>query len=74
MDGNLVSGSRGVIGQLAGISDPPLAQAFPTPAFRKEGEGRGTHCAADASKIKSLGHPAGNRVRIVNSGRLHDAS
>jgi len=37
--------------------DNPLAQAFPIPALRKEREERGTHCAADASKIKSLGHP-----------------
>jgi hypothetical protein len=35
-----------------------LVPAFPTPALRREREGRGTHCVADASEIKSLGHPA----------------
>ena len=33
----------------------PPAQAFPTPALRKEREGRGTHYVADAGEIKSLG-------------------
>jgi hypothetical protein len=36
----------------------PVVQAFPTPALRKEREGRGTHFAGDANEIKSLGHPA----------------
>jgi len=29
-----------------------LAPAFPTPALRKEHEGRGTHSVADASEFK----------------------
>ncbi len=33
-----------------------LAHAFPTPALRKEREGRGTRCVGDASEIKSLPH------------------
>jgi hypothetical protein len=35
----------------------PLAQALSTPALRKVREGQGTHCVADVSEIKSLGHP-----------------
>ncbi len=33
-------------------------QAFPNPALRKEREGRATHCVADSSEVKSLGHLA----------------
>jgi hypothetical protein len=43
----------------------PLAQAFPTPALRKEREGRGTRCVGDAGEIKSLGHPP---FRNLDSG------
>jgi hypothetical protein len=43
--------------QLLSACTKPVAYAFAVPALRKEREGRGTHCVADASEIKSLGHP-----------------
>jgi hypothetical protein len=57
--------------------DQPLAPAFPTPALRKEREGRGTHFVADASEIKSLGHPprkiAAITLKIWKKGERFDA-
>jgi hypothetical protein len=49
-DETFVAGSTGLTN--------PLVHALPTPALRKEREGRGTLCVADACKIKSLGQPA----------------
>jgi hypothetical protein len=45
------------------IKSNHFAQAFPSPALRKEREGRGTHFGGDAREIKSLRHPP-NQQRI----------
>src|ERR1700722_10600480 len=40
-------------------------QAFPCPALRKRREGRRIRCVADASEIKSLGHPPSDSLVSV---------
>src|SRR5579863_9929741 len=47
-----------------------LAAAFPTPALRKEREGRGTHCFGHASEINKPGPPAQSRLHnLILPGR-----
>jgi len=38
-----------------GVASQPRPSRYPP--SQKKREGRGTHCVADASKLKSLGHP-----------------
>jgi hypothetical protein len=53
---DFVPGSCGVASQL---------QALVIPVLRKVREGRGIHCVADASEIKSLGHPLAGYLHFI---------
>ena len=48
----------------------------PSPALRKEREGRGTHSVGDISEIKGLGHPASSYsgVPAANKTAIQNAS